>query len=85
MPNGTPVPRDLVFVLKSGEIVFDWGDGRVQDVITGEFIRFTERNYGRAVLDTDLDMLRNTGRVEAFDARLVYLRPLPDPPRRTID
>lgn len=85
MPTGNPVPRDLVFVLKGGEIVFDWGDDRVQDVMTGEFIQFLEMDFGRAILDTDLEMLRNMGRVEAFDARFVYLRPLPDPPRRTID
>lgn len=85
MPTGNPVPRDLIFVLKSGEIVFDWGDGRVQDIMTGKFLRFKERDFGRAILDTDLEMLRNMGRVEAFDVRLVYLRPLPDPPRRMID
>jgi hypothetical protein len=83
--SGIPVPRSLVFVLKTGEVVFDWGDGRVQDVMTGEFLGFDEDNYGRAVLDTELESLRNNGRVESFDARTVHLRPLPEPPRTTIE
>ncbi|MGA9532030.1 MAG: hypothetical protein WBR18_04890 [Anaerolineales bacterium] len=85
MPNGAPIPRDLVFVLRTGETVVDWGDGRVQDIETGEFLKFSEPDYGRAIADSDLERLRNTGRVERFDARMVYILPLPEPPRRTID
>lgn len=85
MPNGTPIPRDLNFVLRGGETVVDWGDGQVQDIETGRFYQFEERDYGRAVTDRDLDRLRNAGRVEHYDVRFVYLRPLPEPPRRTID
>ena len=85
MTSGIPVPRSLVFVLNTGEVVFDWGDGRVQDVMSGEFLPFDETNYGRAVLDAELDSLRNNGRVESFDARTVRLRPLPEPPRATIE
>jgi hypothetical protein len=85
MPSGIPVTRDLVFVLKTGEIVLDWGDGRVQDIMTGEFLKFKESDYGRAVMDPDLEILRNNGRVEAYDNRRVFLRPLPEPPRPTID
>jgi hypothetical protein len=83
--SGIPVPRSLVFVLKSGEVVFDWGDGRVQDVMTGEFLLFDETNYGRAVLDAELETLHNNGRVESFDARMVRLKPLPEPPRSTLE
>lgn len=85
MPGGFPVTRGLVFVLNSGEVVFDWGDGRVQDILTGEFHSFDERDYGRAVLDADLEMLKNNGRVESYDDRIVYIRHLPEPPRRTLD
>lgn len=85
MTSGFPVVRDLVFVLKSGEIVLDWGDGRVQDVLTGEFLDFEEPDYGRAVSDVDLEMLKNNGRVIAYDPRMVYLTPLPEPPRPTIE
>lgn len=85
MPIGTPIPRDLIFVLKGGESVVDWGDGRVQDIETGRFLPFEERDFGRAISDRDLDRLINAGRVESYDPRVVYLRPLPEPPRRTID
>jgi hypothetical protein len=85
MSSGIPVPRSLVFALKSGEVVFDWGDGRVQDIMTGEFLPFDESNYDRAVLDAELESLRNNGRVESFDARTVHLKPLPEPPRSTLE
>lgn len=85
MSHGTPIPRDLLFVLNSGEYVVDWGDGRVQDVESGEFLNFKESDYGHAITDLDLDRLRNMGRITDYDARQVFLRPLPEPPRRTID
>ena len=85
MVGGTPVARGLVFMLNTGEIVVDWGDGRVQDILTGEFMKYEERDYGGAVLDSDLEILKNNGRVAGYDAKVVYLRPLPEPPRPTID
>jgi hypothetical protein len=85
MPSGFPVSRGLVFVLGNGEVVFDWGDGRVQDILTGDFLEISDQDYGRAVLDSDLEMLKNNGRVESYDNRIVYLHPLPEPPRPTID
>ena len=85
MPGGIPVRRNLVFVLRTGEIVLDWGDGRVQDVITGDFLDFKESNYGRAISDSDLEVLKNNMRVDAFNNHTIYLLPLPEPPRSTID
>jgi hypothetical protein len=85
MPSGMPVPRDLLFVLKTGEFVLDVGDARVQDVQTGDFLTFRERDYGRAILDGDLETLKNNGVVISYTPRVVYLRPLPEPPRRTIE
>ncbi len=63
----------------------DWGDGRVQDVENGHFLAFTERDFGHAVTDRDLDRLVNAGRIDSYDTRVVFLRPLPEPPRRTMD
>ncbi len=85
MTRGMPVARSLVFVLKRGDIVVDWGDGRVQDILTGEFIRYHESDFDRAVTDGDLNSLRNSGRLEGYDARTVFLRPLPEPPRETLE
>ena len=85
MATGIPVSRDLVFVLQSGEVVFDWGNGRVQDILTGDFIPFQESDYGRGVTDADLDILKNNARVDHYDTRIVFLRPLPEPPRKTME
>ena len=85
MTSGIPVTRGWVFVLKSGEVVIDWGDGRVQDILSGDFLVYDEKDFGRAVQDTDLENLRNNGRVVSWDARTIYLVPLPEPPRHTIE
>jgi hypothetical protein len=85
MNRGMAVPRGWVFVLKTGDFVVDWGDGRVQDLLSGNFLEFTERDYGRAISDPDLSSLKNNGRVEGYDSTTVFLRPLPEPPLRTID
>ena len=85
MPRGIPVSRSLIFVLKSGDAVVDWGDGRVQDILQGEFRPYNEGEYGRAVSDVDLEQLRKNGRIEAYDANMVYIRTLPEAPSKTID
>jgi hypothetical protein len=85
MTRGIPVSRSLVYVLKTGEVVVDWGDGRVQDLLTGDFFESGESDFDRAVSDGELDNLRNNGRLEGYDNRTVFLRPLPEPPRKTID
>jgi hypothetical protein len=85
MARGLAVSRSLVFVLETGEAVFDWGDGRVQDIMSGDFLSFSEGDHSRPITDAELQALKNNGRVEAYDNRTIYLRPLPDVPRQTID
>jgi hypothetical protein len=85
MPRGIPVSRSLVFVIKSGDVVVDWGDGRVQDILQGEFRPYDENDFGRVVTDSDLEYLKKNGRVEAYDAYMVYIRTLPEAPSKTID
>jgi hypothetical protein len=85
MPRGIPVSRSLVFVIKSGDVVVDWGDGRVQDVLQGEFRPYDENDFGRVATDSDLEYLKKNGRVEAYDAYMVYIRTLPEAPSKTID
>jgi hypothetical protein len=85
MPRGIPVSRSLVFVVKSGDVVVDWGDGRVQDVLQGEFRPYDESDFGRTATDSDLEYLKKNGRVEAYDAYIVYIRTLPEAPSKTID
>ena len=85
MTIGLPVPRGWVLLTKTGEVVLDWGDGRIQDVLTGDFLNLTDQEIGGAARDADLEVLRKAGRVESFDARTVYLRPLPDAPRPSLE
>jgi hypothetical protein len=85
MTRGMPVPRSLVFLMVTGEAVVDWGDGRVQDIMSGGFMTYSESNYSRPLTDVELQTLKNNGRVEDYDDRMVYLRPLPEPPRKTIE
>jgi len=85
MPRGFAIPRSLVFVLDTGETVFDWGEGNVQDIMSGDFLPFREGDYSRPITDAELQMLKNNGRVEAYDSQTIYLRSLPDVPRKPID
>ena len=85
MPRGFPIARGLVFVLKSGETVFDWEDGCIQDILSGVFLPLTENDYGHADADADLENLNLNGRVEAYDQHTIYLQPLPEPHRSTIE
>jgi hypothetical protein len=83
MTSGTPVNRDWVYVLQDGTIVIEWEEGTLQDVQTGDFLR--QGAFGHPVQDNELERLRLNGRIEKFDARMVYLRALPEFKRKTID
>lgn len=85
MTAGTPVGREFVFVLSDGAFVVDWGDGTVQDVFTGEFLRYREKDFGHPITDVELDRLMRCGRVGGFDSRTVYLLALPEGQRKTLD
>jgi hypothetical protein len=85
LTTGLSVARGWIFLAQTGEVVLDWGDGRVQDILTGEFLQLSEQDLGRPVQDADLEILRKNGRVETYDARTVVLKPLPEPPRPTLE
>ncbi|MCJ7513008.1 MAG: hypothetical protein MUO23_08560 [Anaerolineales bacterium] len=85
MPGGIPVARSWIYVLKSGEVIVDWGEGRVQDIASGDFLTVQESDYDRPVTDSELDHLKMNGRIERYDTRLAHLLPLPEPPRRALE
>ncbi len=85
MHPGTPIHRHWIFVLKDGRAVIDWGKDLAQDIQSGEFLRYHPEDFSHAITDRELEMLRHGGRISYYDARQVYLYPLPEPPRRTID
>lgn len=82
---GVEVPKQYMYVLKDGRFVVDWGDGQVQDVMTGEFIAFKEADIGHPLMDKELDILITRGRVANYDSRHVYLLPLPEGKRQMLD
>jgi hypothetical protein len=85
MSDGVPVPRTMLFSLKSGDVVVDWGNNRIQDIITGDFITLDDDEYGQSVNDGELEIMKKNGQIINYDKHMVYIGPLPEPPLRTMD
>lgn len=83
--SGTPIIRQWIYMMNDGSPVIDWGDGKVQDMYTGDFMPFEERNYSHGITDSELDVLKNAGRVSSYDSLNVFVNSLPEPPRDMID
>ena len=85
MSTGTQIARQHIHVLKDGTFVVDWGDGRVQDLMTGEFMRIDDSEFLHVIYDAELDILTRRGRVLDYTSQDVFLAPLPESGRRTLD
>ena len=85
MPNGTPLKRQWIFVTHDGVIAYDWGDGQAQDLVTGEFFSMPAAHAYLTANDTVLQQLVRMGVAETFDDDYLYVRTLPERPRRTLD
>ena len=83
MTTGTPVDREWVYALQDGRIVVEWGEGALQDLMTGDLLR--EGTFGHELLNHELESLKLGGYIEGYDSRKVYLRPLPELKRPTLD
>ena len=83
--GGTQVPKHYLYVLKDGAMVVDWGEGQVQDVMSGDFQSFKDSDIGHPMTDRELDVLMLRGRVVSYDSRCAYLAPLPEGTRKTLD
>ena len=83
--TGSPISRQWIYMLTNGSPVIDWGDGKVQDMYSGEFLPFEERDYSHGITDRELDVLKNAGRVASYDTKNVFVNSLPEPPRDMID
>jgi len=51
MPAGFAISRQLIFVLKDGAVIVDWGNGWGADLERGEFIPYKEVDYSHAIQD----------------------------------
>nr|PZN53425.1 MAG: hypothetical protein DIU68_12615 [Chloroflexota bacterium] len=76
--SGSAVPREHVFVLVDGTRVVQWREGEVQDLYTGRTRAFADADYGHAITDFELSILKDAGLVEAYNARYVWLSSLPE-------
>lgn len=83
--TGSPINRQWIYMLTNGSPVIDWGDGKVQDMYTGDFMPFEERDYSHGITDRELDVLKNAGRVASYDTKNVFINSLPEPPRDMIE
>ncbi len=85
MPDGTPVNRNFVVILKDGTPVIDWGEGLFQDIWSGDFLHCRETDIDHTIQDPELDQLVLTNRAYSYNSSTVLLYTLPEPTRRTMD
>lgn len=85
MATGTPISREWVCMMIDGVPVIDWGDGRAQDLYTGDFRPYKDAEYSHPITDQELDVLINAGRVADYDVQTVFVNNLPEPPRKMLD
>lgn len=85
MPSGVPISRQWVYILKNGTMVFDWGDGLAQDLLSGDFLQFDRGDISHTIQDDELELLKRAARVERYDQERVYVYFMPEPPRNTIE
>jgi hypothetical protein len=72
------VPRSRVFVTVDGMFVVHWEENRVQDLLSGRYLPFTEKQFDAPVTDWELQQLRSRGVVESFDESFVCLQRVPE-------
>jgi len=76
--DGAPVARHLIFVLQDGSFVVQWNPEHIQDIFTGKLRPFRDQDYGHAISDADLEVLREAGRVSHYDRSYIWLHALPE-------
>jgi hypothetical protein len=80
MQSGTSIAREWIIVLDDGRAVLDWGTGVGVDLLSGDNVPCEGAIYSHPITDEELDMLRRAGRVTGYDARMVSVLGLPEPP-----
>lgn len=84
MADGTPVRREYLYVMNNGAFVIDWGDGQVQDLMTGEFSRAEDSDFGHVIYDAEMDILVRCRRVLEFNSQEAVIVPLPENSRKML-
>jgi CheY-like chemotaxis protein len=76
--SGSPVQRQLVFILADGSFVVQWDESRVQELLSGRYRTFVGNDFGHAITDYELNQLKAAGRVEHYNRQYVWLYALPE-------
>ncbi|MBZ0295462.1 MAG: response regulator [Anaerolineae bacterium] len=76
--SGSPVPRNAVFILADGSFVVQWGEMRVQELLTGRYRTYHDHDFSHAITDYELAQLKVAGRVEHYNRQYVWLYALPE-------
>ena len=58
-----PVARGYVLVLQDGQVVIDWGEGRYQEIVRGEFLTLPESEISHVAQDTELEYPKTLGQI----------------------
>ena len=80
MPGGTAIDRQWIVVLEDGTPILDWDNGLGLNLLSGEYIRYQQGEYTRAIQDDELEMLKRAGRVSNYNHRQVFILGLPEAP-----
>ena len=76
--TGSPVPRHTVFILKDGTFAVQWDETLVQELLTGQYRNYDEKNFGHHITDYELNQLKAAGRVEHYNRQYIWLYALPE-------
>lgn len=76
--SGTPVPRRTVFILADGSFVVQWDEHRVQDLLSGFYRPYDDKDFGHIITEYELNQLQAAGRVEHYNDQYVWLYALPE-------
>lgn len=77
--SGSAISRVRVFVLADGTSVVQWDEKRVQELLSGQYRHYEHhRDFGHAITDYELNILKSNGRVEHYTHKYVWLFPLPE-------
>jgi CheY-like chemotaxis protein len=76
--SGSPIQRPLVFILADGSFVVQWDETRVQELMSGRYRVYDDKDFGHAITDYELNQLKAAGRVEHYNRQYVWLYALPE-------
>ncbi|MFN8529863.1 MAG: hypothetical protein U0670_14760 [Anaerolineae bacterium] len=79
--SSSPIPRHLVLMLDSGDVVVMWSDKLAQDIATGRTFERSPKDFGRRLSDSELTRLEELHQVEAYNRSYVWLYALPEQAR----